>query len=55
MGMKKLLMTVMWTEILDAMNSDWPEINIPKKAGPKLSKVISENAQYIIDITGKES
>lgn len=44
MSAQGMAATVIWTQLLEAMKRDFPDLDIPDAAGPETRKVIQEIA-----------
>ena len=51
MSVRGIIAAAMWTELLDAMKKDYPDVKFDNKSGPNVAKVIRENAEYITELT----
>ena len=48
-----LMRTALWTELLEALRSDYPEIKFDDKAPPAVRAVVCRNADYIAELCEK--
>lgn len=46
--------TALWTELLEALRSDYPTVQFDNKAGPAVSEVIRSNADFICELSEKK-
>jgi len=51
--MKGLMRTVMWTEVLEAMKADYPDVDFGTKSGPAMTRVINSNTDFMFDLSEK--
>lgn len=51
--MKGLMRTALWTELLEALRKDYPDVEFSNTAGPGLSRVIQSNADFMFELSEK--
>lgn len=51
--MKGLMRTALWTELLEALRADYPNVKFDDKAGQAVSRVIKSNADFMFELPEK--
>jgi hypothetical protein len=49
--MKGLMRTALWTELLEAMRADYPDVKFNDPAGHAVSRVIRSNADFMFELS----
>lgn len=50
MSDRGLMRTAMWTELLEALRKDFPDVKFPDQAGAALSGFVKSNADYMHEL-----
>jgi hypothetical protein len=49
--MKGLMRTALWTELLEAMRADYPDVKFNDQSGNAVSRVIRSNADFMFELS----
>jgi len=49
--MKGLMRTALWTEMLEALRADYPDVKFSDTAGPAVSHMIRANADLMLELS----
>ena len=49
--MKGLMRTVLWTELLEALRADYPDVKFDGLAGAAVSRVIRSNTDFLFELS----
>lgn len=53
--MRGLMRTALWTELRRALEQDFPDVQFPHTAPENLSKVIKDNADFMFELSEKDT